>query len=311
MRAVVADGTAEVTALTDPDPTAIARAGELVPDAEVVADLDALLALPLDGVVLATPSALHAAQALQALDAGVAVFCQKPLGRTGAEVREVLGAARRADRLLGVDLSYRGTAALRAVRELVRQGDLGHVYTADLVFHNAYGPGKAWYRQPDLSGGGALVDLGIHLVDAALWVLGWPEVREVQATLWSRGERLARPPERDEDHVVAELALEGGRTVRVACSWELPAGRDAVIEATFWGTRGGACLRNLDGSFYDLVGERFDGRRTERLTTVPDPWGGRTIVAWARQLAVDPAYDVEADRHATVAAVLDAVYGRA
>ena len=70
-------------------------------------------------MVIATPSAAHADQSIAALNAGKAVFCQKPLGRTGPEVAEVVAAARRADRLLGVDLSYRHTAAMAAIRPLL------------------------------------------------------------------------------------------------------------------------------------------------------------------------------------------------
>src|SRR5215212_8605598 len=94
-----------------------------------------LLTSDLDGIVIATPSALHADQAIAALERGVAVFCQKPLARTGPETRAVIGAARAADRLLGVDLSYRHTSAMRAVRDLVTSGQIGHVRAVELVFH--------------------------------------------------------------------------------------------------------------------------------------------------------------------------------
>src|ERR1041385_7516203 len=72
---------------------------------------DALLRSDADAVVIATPSALHAEQAIAALNAGKSVFCQKPLGRNAAETRRVVDAARANDRLLGVDLSYRHTPA--------------------------------------------------------------------------------------------------------------------------------------------------------------------------------------------------------
>ena len=79
---------------------------------------DELLDCDLDGVVIATPSALHAEQAIAALERGLAVFCQKPLGRTATEARRVVDAARAADRLLAVDLSYRFTRAAQALGAL-------------------------------------------------------------------------------------------------------------------------------------------------------------------------------------------------
>lgn len=310
MRAVVEAGAGEVAAFVDPDPAARARAREVAPGARVLDRYDQLLDEALDGIVIATPSALHAEQAVAALERGRAVFCQKPLARTAAETRRVVEAARAADRLLAVDFSYRYTAALGAIRDLVRGGELGTVYAADLVFHNAYGPDKPWFRDRALSGGGCVIDLGIHLVDAALWILGFPEVEAVDGRLFAGGRPLPAAPEVNEDHAVARLDLSTGATVRLTCSWHLPAGRDAVIEAAFWGTGGAAELRNVNGSFYDFEVWRHRGTATERIVAPPDAWGGRAIVAWARRLADDPGFDPEAARATAVAAAVDRIYGR-
>src|SRR3569833_3859649 len=97
-------------------------------------------------------------------------------------------AARRADRLLGCDLSYRHSKAMRRVRNAVVEGELGNVYAVDLVFHNAYGPDKSWARDPALAGGGCAIDLGIHLVDLALWVLGPAKVHNVTSRLYTQGQ---------------------------------------------------------------------------------------------------------------------------
>ena len=286
------------------------RAPAIAPGAATVDSLDALLALDLDGVVIATPSALHAAQAVAALERGAAVFCQKPLARTEAETRRVVDAARAADRLLGVDLSYRETAAMRAVRGVVGGGEIGRVYAVDLTFHNAYGPDKGWFYDPALAGGGCVVDLGIHLVDLVLWTLGWPALRGASARLYSKGAPLADPSWTVEDYAVATLDLGEDVTVRLACSWHLSAGQDAVIGAAFYGERGGAAMRNVNGSFYDFVAERYEGTRRTVLAEPPDAWGGRAAVAWARRLAAGGRFDVEAERLVEVAAALDAVYGR-
>lgn len=159
MEAMLATGAVEAAALCDPSEEALAGAAALCPDAARVADAEAMLALDLDGVVIATPSASHAAQSIAALERGLAVFCQKPLGRDEAEVRAVVAAARRADRLLGLDLSYRGADGMRRIRDLVAGGELGSVFAADLVFHNAYGPDKPWFYDRALSGGGCVMDL--------------------------------------------------------------------------------------------------------------------------------------------------------
>ena len=87
-------------------------------------------------------------------------------------------------------------------------------------------------------------------------------------------------------------------------------GADAVIEASFHGTSGGAAFHNVNGSFYDFVAEQYDGTRTTVLEQPPDAWGGRAAVEWARRLAVNPHFDPGAERLVEVAAAHDAIYGR-
>ncbi len=312
LQALLQDGSAEALLLCDSDPASLEAAAALAPRARTLPEAAHLPAgLPLDGLVIATPSALHAAQARAALEAGLAVFCQKPLARTAAETRAVIEAAQRADRRLGVDLCYRHTAAARAVAAQVRSGELGEVYAIDLVFHNAYGPDKAWFRDPALAGGGCLIDLGTHLVDLALWVMDFPVADEASARLYAQGRRLGPAPDEVEDHALAQFTLAPGTSVRLACSWNLSAGRDAVIEAHFHGTRGSARMTNVDGSFYDFVAERCHGTRAERLAGPPDDWGGRAAVQWARAVATGGRFDAEAWQALRVAELLDQLYGRA
>jgi len=307
MEAILDAGAAEIAAIADSSEEMAAEARKLAPEAEPASSLDDLLSLGLDGIVIATPSALHAEQAIRALEAGAAVFCQKPLGRTANEACRVVDAARKADRLLAVDLSYRHTEAMVKIRELVRSGALGEVYAADLVFHNAYGPDKAWFYDPALSGGGCVMDLGIHLVDLALWLLDFPAVRQVSANLFAEGRPL-RSRDQVEDYAVATLELETGAVVRIACSWRLAAGCDAVIAVNLHGTAGGAAMTNVNGSFYDLTAEHYQGTSRSRLAAPPDAWGGRAAVEWASRLAESQRFDPQANLLVESASIVDRIY---
>lgn len=306
MKAIAASGVAEVALVADVSADAAAQAAAEV-GAQVVAP-DELLRSGLDGVVIATPSALHAEQTVTALEAGSAVFCQKPLGRTASETADVVDAARKADRLLGVDLSYRHLAATAAIREQLPR--IGDVYAVDLVFHNAYGPDKPWFRDPALSGGGCVIDLGIHLVDLAMWLLGAPEVTDVTSRLLAGGAPLGGRTDVVEDYAVARLDLAGGGVVTLACSWNLPAGQEAQIGATFYGTGGALALTNVGGSFYDFRADRHDGTTRTTLVQPPDAWGGRAAVEWATRVVAGDRFDPAADELVDVAHVLDRVYGR-
>jgi predicted dehydrogenase len=309
MEAILQTGVADVAAIADPSGEMAAEAGKLAPDAEVVGGLDDILAAGLDGLVIATPSALHAEQSIAALERGVAVFCQKPLGRTAGEVRAVVDAAHAADRLLAVDLSYRFTEGMRRIRDVVAAGELGQVYAVDLVFHNAYGPDKPWFYDPALSGGGCVMDLGVHLVDLALWTLDFPPISAVSSSLFAGGAPLTTS-DGVEDYALATLELETGTAVQLACSWRLPAGCDAVIGAAFYGTQGGVALKNVGGSFYDFTAERYRGTSREVLAGPPDAWGGRAAADWALRLAAGARFDPAAERLVDLARVLDRIYGR-
>jgi predicted dehydrogenase len=271
-------------------------------DVDTELKFEDLLESDADAIVIATPSAMHAEQAIAALERGKAVFCQKPLGRNAEETRRVVDAARANDRLLGVDLSYRFTDAMRAVRKLVTEKTIGEVYSIDLVFHNAYGPDKPWFYDRSLSGGGCVIDLGIHLVDMALWTLDFPRVEKTTSRLFHHGGHSV------EDYAVAMMTLWNGAVMQLACSWNLSAGRDAVIAATFYGTHGAAAFRNVDGSFYDFVAEHYQKTQTTQLTVPGDAWGGRAAVDWAQRLAQSNRFNPAIEHVVEVAEALDSIY---
>jgi predicted dehydrogenase len=199
---------------------------------------------------------------------------------------------------------------MQAIRQLIQDDEIGHVYAVELVFHNAYGPDKPWFYDPVQSGGGCVIDLGIHLVDLALWTLDFPQVTTVTSRLFAHGQGIEANLGRVEDYAVARMDLSTGTTVTMTCSWRLPVGYDAVIEASFYGTKGGLGLRNVAGSFYDFRAERYRGTVRECLHEPPDAWGGRAAIAWARRLATTSQYDANIEPLITVAEVLDAIYGR-
>ena len=195
------------------------------------------------------------------------------------------------------------------MREVVRSGELGEVFCADLTFHNAYGPDKPWFRDRALSGGGCVMDLGVHLIDLALWTLDFPEIAKVRSSLFDRGRRLGPDPGAIETFASAEIELAGGGLVRITCSWDLHAGRDAVIAAEFHGCEGGAAFRNINGSFYDFIAERHRGTSRQVLANPPDAWGGRAAADWAMRLAAGEGFDPAVEELLVVAHAIDRIYG--
>jgi predicted dehydrogenase len=310
MEGLVRAGRASVLAVADTDPEAAGAAIGLFPEATLADGLDSLLDLEPDGLVIATPSALHAEQAIAALERGIPVFCQKPLARNAAEAATVVEAARRADRLLGVDLSYRHVRAVRKVRAALEDGSIGTPFAAEFTFHNAYGPDKAWFKSRDLSGGGCLIDLGTHLVDLARWLLG-TELEVASGRVLRQGRPLQGDGQEVEDYAAAELSGPDGLSVSVACSWWLSVGAEALIDVTIHGTSGSLNVQNVDGSFYDFRAELREGTKATSLAEPPDEWGPRALTAWSERLAADRGFDREAEDFVGVSRTIDGIYAAA
>lgn len=310
MKAAVESSVAEITVVSDPSADCLRDAQKIAPGSKACLSFEEAVTTPgVDGIVIATPSALHMEQAKIAFEHGKAVFCQKPIGRNANEVRAVIDAAVKANKLLGADFSYRYTAAFQKIFETIRSGKLGKIFAIELKFHNAYGPDKPWFYEKRYSGGGCVLDLGIHLIDLMLYALDFPQVHTVKSNLFYRGKPVVGQ-EIVEDYADVSLTLEGNISAHLSCSWKLNAGCDAIIEASFFGTEGGVTMKNVNGSFYDFDAYQFRGTQSEQLVSPPDNWGGRALIDWIGKLSVSSDFSSEAEEFYHSAEVIDRIYGQ-
>ena len=177
----------------------------------VTTDWRALVSAPdIDVVVVCTPNALHAEQSIAALEAGKHVLCEKPMATTVVDAEAMLEAAARHDRLLLVLHPWRHHEAVIAVRDAIAAGELGRVVrTHGYGVHADWGPG-GWFTDPALAGGGALVDMGIHAIDTARFLLGEPQ----PAAWWPRSDRprqlRGRRRRHRPDRMGERCAIRGG-----------------------------------------------------------------------------------------------------
>lgn len=300
----------DISILSDVSQECINEAKHFSPKAKTVHSFEQAIADPdIDGVVIATPSAMHAEQAIAAFKKKKAVFCQKPLGRNADEVKSVIEAAKKANRLLGIDFCYRYVAAFQMITHIIRSGELGKIYAVDLKFHNAYGPDKPWFYDLKSSGGGCVLDLGVHMIDLMLYGMDFPTVKKVKSSLLSKGIPVNRKKE-VEDFAHVWMELDNDASAQLSCSWNLQAGCEAIIEASFYGTNGGLSLKNINGSFYDFQALRYWGTKTEVIAGPPDDWGGRALIRWIRNLAGGTGFNKEAECYLPSAEVIDKIYDR-
>ncbi len=136
-----------------------------------------------DIVSIAAPNALHHPIAIAALRAGKHVFCEKPLARTAAEAREMVEAAIAHDRVLEVAFNHRRRADVQYAMRYIEEVGLGRIYHARASWKRRAGiPGiQSWFTSQRMAGGGALMDLGPHIVDSLLFLLGDRRVVAVSA----------------------------------------------------------------------------------------------------------------------------------
>ncbi|HUT24275.1 MAG TPA: Gfo/Idh/MocA family oxidoreductase, partial [Sumerlaeia bacterium] len=247
---------AEIVAVADTDKKRLEEVGESLGVAKrYVSGEEMLKAEDLDVVTVATPNKFHAPLTVAALKAGCHVLCEKPMAMTAAEARRMLQASRKARRRLMINFSYRFTEQSWALKKQVDTGILGDVYFARTVWHRRRGmPGfGGWFGQKALSGGGPLIDLGVHRLDLALWLMGYPKPVWVMGSAYdpiaSAAAKRARKKFDVEDLAVGMVKFDNGATLEVEASWAANIAERELMETRLLGTRGGLVQRNRNETY--------------------------------------------------------------
>jgi predicted dehydrogenase len=207
----------EIVGLCDTDvPKAQALAGRFeVPD--VYDDIEDLLryARP-DAVVVCTPNHLHEVHVISVLSAGVPVLCERPLALTPAGVERVMAAQSNSQVPVMVGLNHRYRSDMQAIRSFLVGGELGALRSVRGYWHihRPIGIPAGWRERREQSGGGAMFDLGLPLVDLALWLAQCPATKRVSAVYSERGTDRGV-----EDFGSAYLQCTEGHCIFVDVSW--------------------------------------------------------------------------------------------
>jgi len=249
--ALIAAGV-EIRAVCDANAERAREVGKKFDVASVYTDADALLAQSdLDLVTIGLPNVFHTRVATAALEAGKHVLCEKPMSVTAAGAEAMLAAATASGKLLSVNQHMRFDRSSLAMRDAVASGRLGDIYLADvrMVRQNGIPGYGGWFTNRDLAGHGALFDIGVHMLDLVLFVLGFPDVVAVKGYLSGRlgrsgvglgswGIDRARTGRFDvDDTAAATLTLARGGQVRLHVSWASFA--PAEERLSVYGTLGG------------------------------------------------------------------------
>ena len=261
MAAYAAQPGVELVAIAGMETPQLARLGDEygIADDHRFADWKDLVARgDLDVVSIATPTTLHAPIAVGALDAGLHVLCEKPMAENADIAKTMVEAARRNDKVLDIVFNHRRRGDVQALKKIIDAGLLGHVYYAKAGWLRREGiPGLgSWFTRAATAGGGPLMDIGVHMLDMAMHLLGEPDVSAATAATYAefgpRGKggsgygsvKMGAGSETEfdvEDLSTAFLRLGDGGTLLLESSWAQWIPHDQCY-VTVYGSDGGASI---------------------------------------------------------------------
>lgn len=210
----------------------------------------------IDAVSIAVPNILHMPVALAAFEAGKHVLIEKPLARHAGEGVRMVEAAKAHNKILGISFQRRTRHDVQLLRDKVEAGEFGRVYYSKAWWMRRSGiPGLgSWFTSKEAAGGGPLIDLGVHVLDMILYILGNPKVVAVSATTYAeigtqgKGGWVGRPRQvmsEDQKYEVEDLAtafirFEDGGTLLLEASWASFTEMDDDFGVQIYGSEGGA-----------------------------------------------------------------------
>ncbi len=311
---------AEVVAIADVDAARLVAVGDKFGIAQRHTSAQALLAAGgLDAVSICAPNHLHRPLTLAAFDAGLHVLCEKPMAMNADEGRQMLAAAQSAGKRLMINFSYRFSAASRALKSQVDAGVFGDFYFCRTVWHRRRGmPGfGGWFGTKALSGGGPLIDLGVHRLDLALWLMGYPRPTWV---LGSTHDPIARAIATRagkafdvEDLAAALIRFDNGATLVLEASWAANIQEAELMETRLLGTRAGLLQKNLnEGYSFDAhIFSEHDGVQLDTHLRAPSAPAPSAMHDFAEAILTDRPHPAPGEEGLVVMEILDAVYASA
>jgi predicted dehydrogenase len=292
-----------VAGFCDVDLDKAKRLAERHHGAIATSSLDELFALSdVPAVVIGVPNARHKDSSIAALKAGKDILLEKPMAMSVAECDAILEAQRKSDRLIQMGFVSRQAPTSRAALDFIRSGRLGNIYhvKASLIRRRGIPGLGGWFTSKEQSGGGALIDIGVHLLDLGLHLLGRPRVKTVSAATASAfgkpideyvfNEMWAGPPRPQgkfdvEDSASAFMRLDGancGASFQLDVAWASNIPEDVLPKGvTILGDEGG-CHFDVWGTKMVMSSE-MDGKLVDVTPQIAHGNGGAWDQAWTRQ----------------------------
>ncbi|WP_176011812.1 Gfo/Idh/MocA family protein [Victivallis sp. Marseille-Q1083] len=280
----------------------------------------------LDILSVAVPNNQHKELTVAGLEAGAHVLCEKPMAMNTAEAEEMLAAAKKHNLKLGIDFSYRFSPQSRAMKTLVEDGRLGEIYYARSVWlrrrgvpgfvagFNTQGASGSWFFDKSQSGGGPLIDLGVHRLDLALWLMGYPEPDWVMGSTYCKlAPEMAKYYNQNytvEDLACAMIKFKNGATLELDASWAANIKENEQMSTRLLGDKGGLYQYNLnEGYTYDVeYYQEIDRKQFDCTLHPPVPEVKSAFHMFVDAVRDDKPFLVQPEEGVCVMRLLDAIY---
>jgi len=280
-------------------------------------DYRELLAMPgIDAVSVCVPNHLHAEMTIAAFEAGKHVICEKPLAMSPKEGEAMVAASKKAGKLFMTAFNNRFRGDTQTLKRFIQDGELGEIYFAKTGWIRRKGiPGfGSWFTTKSKSGGGPLIDIGVHVLDLTLWLMGNPKAISVTGSTYAmfgpKGEGQGTWGTAEagggfdvEDLATAFIRLQGGATLLLEASWASHIKGDAIY-TNLMGTKGGAELDPL------RIYKDMEGAPVDITPACPDQGGGHLmeVMHFADCVANKKALISTGEHGLEIIRILDGIY---
>lgn len=312
----------EMVAVCDANPEIAKQAADKFGITRTYTDHREMLADPeIDAVSVATPNKYHKQPTIDALLAGKHVICEKPLGMNAEECREMCRTAKETGKILQVGLQSRFSGPLRFMKDYVDAGNMGHVYYARAQALRRRGvPAWGVFIDKEKQGGGPLIDIGVHVLDLTLFLMGYPKPVSASGKTWNT---LGKNPDlfnywgtydREkftvEDFAVGLIKFEDGSVVVLESSFMGNLGGDP-FQTQLFGTKSGAVVKPYGGDdsvkIYTEVDKQLFDLTPANIPTV-DSAHVAEIQAFVDAILNDKPSPVPGENGLILNAIFDSLY---
>ncbi len=253
-------GGGELVAIADVNEEAAQASADEWNVSQVFGNTGELLDSDIDAVSIIVPNKFHAPLAIQALESGKHVFCEKPPALNAGEVEDMIAAAEKSGKVLMFNFNNRARPESQAMMKHIEDGTVGRINSAQAQWIRRTGiPGfGGWFTTKELSGGGPVIDL-LHMIDLALYFMGYPEPAHVLGQTFDdfiTDKAFKGPwgiPDNADGKTDVEAAAHGfvtfksGQVLSLRNSWAEMIERE-VVSVVFQGSRAGGKVERLFGS---------------------------------------------------------------